>query len=201
MNAPASIGESLSLCRRTGEGEAAKPILSTFEKMGSARLPGAAAWHLMPDTDSTASGIVANGYVDAAQPRPRQPDHGRSRPRRPCRGVSGEYLLSLRLLWTDVPDVAQLYALCDAAPRRGSAGGTRHAGQRGLSSGACPDLDAQRRDLSDAHRSPEYRSEEHTSELQSLMRRSYAVFCLKKKKKTLNRYNCRRKTHETQHDA
>src|SRR3546814_10130258 len=27
------------------------------------------------------------------------------------------------------------------------------------------------------------RSEEHTSELQSLMRRSYAVFCLKKKKK------------------
>src|SRR3546814_1373001 len=39
------------------------------------------------------------------------------------------------------------------------------------------------------------RSEEHTSELQSLMRISYAVFCLKKKKKkhniteTKNRYN------------
>src|SRR3546814_3242582 len=30
----------------------------------------------------------------------------------------------------------------------------------------------------------ESRSEEHTSELQSLMRISYAVFCLKKKKKT-----------------
>src|SRR3546814_10537993 len=29
----------------------------------------------------------------------------------------------------------------------------------------------------------EYRSEEHTSELQSLMRISYAVFCLKKTKK------------------
>src|SRR3546814_6443792 len=29
----------------------------------------------------------------------------------------------------------------------------------------------------------ELRSEEHTSELQSLMRISYAVFCLKKKKK------------------
>src|SRR3546814_8506485 len=29
------------------------------------------------------------------------------------------------------------------------------------------------------------RSEEHTSELQSLMRNSYAVFCLKKKKKTI----------------
>src|SRR3546814_5306570 len=31
-----------------------------------------------------------------------------------------------------------------------------------------------------------YRSEEHTSELQSLMRISYAVFCLKKKKKNHN---------------
>src|SRR3546814_9104123 len=31
------------------------------------------------------------------------------------------------------------------------------------------------------------RSEEHTSELQSLMRLSYAVFCLKKKNKTQNR--------------
>src|SRR3546814_4188555 len=31
------------------------------------------------------------------------------------------------------------------------------------------------------------RSEEHTSELQSLMRISYAVFCLKKKKKRKNR--------------
>src|SRR3546814_8723400 len=30
------------------------------------------------------------------------------------------------------------------------------------------------------------RSEEHTSELQSLMRISYAVFCLKKKKKLTN---------------
>src|SRR3546814_5788053 len=31
---------------------------------------------------------------------------------------------------------------------------------------------------------PRRRSEEHTSELQSLMRISYAVFCLKKKKNT-----------------
>src|SRR3546814_8217837 len=31
-----------------------------------------------------------------------------------------------------------------------------------------------------------YRSEEHTSELQSLMRISYAVFCLKKKKQQLH---------------
>src|SRR3546814_6421381 len=32
------------------------------------------------------------------------------------------------------------------------------------------------------------RSEEHTSELQSLMRNSYAVFCLKKKKNTNNNH-------------
>src|SRR3546814_7789081 len=31
-----------------------------------------------------------------------------------------------------------------------------------------------------------FRSEEHTSELQSLMRISYAVFCLKKKKPNMN---------------
>src|SRR3546814_4204157 len=36
-------------------------------------------------------------------------------------------------------------------------------------------------------RSVEKRSEEHTSELQSLMRISYAVFCLKKKKTTIRR--------------
>src|SRR3546814_1750885 len=40
-----------------------------------------------------------------------------------------------------------------------------------------------------------WRSEEHTSELQSLMRISYAVFCLKKKIKTQ-----RRKQHITQHN-
>src|SRR3546814_1345840 len=34
-----------------------------------------------------------------------------------------------------------------------------------------------------APEAPSSRSEEHTSELQSLMRISYAVFCLKKKKK------------------
>src|SRR3546814_5471221 len=33
------------------------------------------------------------------------------------------------------------------------------------------------------------RSEEHTSELQSLMRISYAVFCLKKKYNNINNYN------------
>src|SRR3546814_4669953 len=39
----------------------------------------------------------------------------------------------------------------------------------------------------DLHRILYRRSEEHTSELQSLMRISYAVFCLKKKKNTNNK--------------
>src|SRR3546814_8620250 len=49
------------------------------------------------------------------------------------------------------------------------------------------------------------RSEEHTSELQSLMRISYAVFCLKKKKKQIVRktiYNTKttvRQKHEHRH--
>src|SRR3546814_8750738 len=38
-----------------------------------------------------------------------------------------------------------------------------------------------------------WRSEEHTSELQSLMRISYAVFCLKKKNKTQLNKNKRQK--------
>src|SRR3546814_1210178 len=38
------------------------------------------------------------------------------------------------------------------------------------------------------HLRPQERSEEHTSELHSLMRISYAVFCLKKKKTTHTTY-------------
>src|SRR3546814_7948683 len=41
------------------------------------------------------------------------------------------------------------------------------------------------------------RSEEHTSELQSLMRTSYAVFCLKKKKKHSN--NNEKENEHTKH--
>src|SRR3546814_10277667 len=44
------------------------------------------------------------------------------------------------------------------------------------------------------------RSEEHTSELQSLMRISYAVFCLKKKKKRNNqplKHNKHKYTHKS----
>src|SRR3546814_4344941 len=43
---------------------------------------------------------------------------------------------------------------------------------------------------------PHRRSEEHTSELQSLMRISYAVFCLKKKK----RHKSKRTAYDDKHD-
>src|SRR3546814_5275881 len=48
----------------------------------------------------------------------------------------------------------------------------------------CPILHQNRCDwITSCCCAPPPRSEEHTSELQSLMRSSYAVFCLKKKKK------------------
>src|SRR3546814_9144999 len=60
-----------------------------------------------------------------------------------------------------------------------------------------------RRDRSHSHRArsllvamTQGRSEEHTSELQSLMRISYAVFCLKKKKSPKQVHN---QCHRTEH--
>src|SRR3546814_6033446 len=44
-------------------------------------------------------------------------------------------------------------------------------------------------DLINHSRALRTRSEEHTSELQSLMRNSYAVFCLKKKQKNTHKNN------------
>src|SRR3546814_5587834 len=46
---------------------------------------------------------------------------------------------------------------------------------------------------------PRMRSEEHTSKLQSLMRISYAVFCLKKKIKHIHNINIIAKRLETKH--
>src|SRR3546814_10795608 len=48
------------------------------------------------------------------------------------------------------------------------------------------DADAAPSTRSSKRQGTQARSEEHTSELQSLMRISYAVFCLKKKKKQKN---------------
>src|SRR3546814_1268629 len=60
---------------------------------------------------------------------------------------------------------------------------------RGLSSVGWASVIARRSRRRAARRRPRpdpSRSEEHTSELQSLMRISYAVFCLKKKKQNKN---------------
>src|SRR3546814_7304909 len=73
-------------------------------------------------------------------------------------------------------------AVRGAGQRQVDAGGgiAAKAGKR-RGSRRCP---FHRRSVSDAGR-----SEEHTSELQSLMRISYAVFCLKKKKNRQYEYN------------
>src|SRR3546814_8693332 len=80
----------------------------------------------------------------------------------------------------DGPVIAQALAHQTAEPRQpvvaGGIGG-HQGGELRLAAGA-PRIDHQR--LRHFQRQP--RSEEHTSEPQSLMRISYAVFCLKKKK-------------------
>src|SRR3546814_4053239 len=86
--------------------------------------------------------------------------------------------------------------------RQASVGATRAAGHGSagvLSAGGLLDglVDGAEHALSGgvAHLDAQARSEEHTSELQSLMRISYAVFCFKKKN-TYNRsslYNTKQK--------
>src|SRR3546814_7732745 len=76
------------------------------------------------------------------------------------------------LIWTERPG-----KLRHPAKRQNR----RRAKPRRPASIRCPLLGAM--DLS-GYQAANRRSEEHTSELQSLMRISYAVFCLKKKKRT-----------------
>src|SRR3546814_9695015 len=59
--------------------------------------------------------------------------------------------------------------------------GFTHLGFHGALAGQCANL-AVEHHVRGRKRAHHFRSEEHTSELQSLMRISYAVFCLKKKK-------------------
>src|SRR3546814_19850806 len=76
-------------------------------------------------------------------------------------------------LWADAPDVE----IGDDRPRCLDARADRRRGVIVVG------VEQDRRGI--AHQRPR-RSEEHTSELQSLMRISYAVFCLKKKKTNRN---------------
>src|SRR3546814_5996583 len=98
------------------------------------------------------------------------------------------------------PEEVQRQAQKQTAGEQGNAKtGAQPAGQRRLRASHAAEMDSERRyavsrrSLNSFGRAPrrkvpsgdlpDERSEEHTSELQSLMRNSYAVFCLKKKKK------------------
>src|SRR3546814_502106 len=61
-------------------------------------------------------------------------------------------------------------------------------------------IDALKATAAEAGAARDRRSEEHTSELQSLMRNSYAVFCLKKKKKTHKLNNSTQHTKKQKHN-
>src|SRR3546814_9690818 len=91
----------------------------------------------------------------------------RSRHRRAGSGPGGN-----RQIW---------HHLAGGAPR--PAGGSDRAGRKARARHRAFKSD----DPGPLHPPARGRSEEHTSELQSLMRISYAVFCLKKKKTTINK--------------
>src|SRR3546814_3441117 len=108
-------------------------------------------------------------------------------------------LISSLVGWVSVLDFAIIFVLMIRRPPRStrtdtlfpyttlfrSCGGRRSPRPRRRGARAGQTRRARRPDArSDVGRA---RSEEHTSELQSLMRISYAVFCLKKKKKKAQR--------------
>src|SRR3546814_5708402 len=72
-------------------------------------------------------------------------------------------------------------ALVDDLPDPETVAADRHALAKLIA--LLPDLPERCRRILEMRKFDGLRSEEHTSELQSLMRISYAVFCLKKKKK------------------
>src|SRR3546814_10603167 len=86
--------------------------------------------------------------------------------RRPPRSTRTDTLFPYTTLFRSAPQ-ARVAAPALPAARTGRAAATARPYRRGSSTGR--------------------RSEEHTSELQSLMRISYAVFCLKKKKNYIER--------------
>src|SRR3546814_2634003 len=94
--------------------------------------------------------------------------------RRPPRSTRTDTLFPYTTLFRSIPDPRAVAAhLHQAVDRQGAAVGLHHEG-------VATDIEQPPAPLVAVD---ERRSEEHTSELQSLMRISYAVFCLKKKKK------------------
>src|SRR3546814_9278080 len=105
--------------------------------------------------------------------------------RRPPRSTRTDTLFPYTTLFRsdrECPHPGVVRLLAGQAPRRPAAAARRHRSRGDTAA------DAVRPDR--GHRA---RSEEHTSELQSLMRISYAVFCLKKKNKKATLLNQRPK--------
>src|SRR3546814_6988836 len=106
--------------------------------------------------------------------------------RRPPRSTRTDTLFPYTTLFRSVADNADAGAAgnehadlqADRRTHRRAGGGHLYPGRHAPGAGRKLPL-ARRR----ANRPRHQRSEEHTSELQSLMRISYAVFCLKKKNK------------------
>src|SRR3546814_3702008 len=95
--------------------------------------------------------------------------------RRPPRSTLTDTLFPYTTLFRSTP-ILRLWRMFPTQRQLALGLGEKGAGH--LRQGAARRRDQQRAEM---HRWLE-RSEEHTSELQSLMRISYAVFCLKKKK-------------------
>src|SRR3546814_2559113 len=108
--------------------------------------------------------------IDSHHPRARRGADGRDVPQRACAVPPDHRHRPLMVAGDDATarrvDGKRVEPLADRDTRADGAGRRVEQKDRGL--------------VADAGA----RSEEHTSELQSLMRISYAVFCLKKKKKT-----------------
>src|SRR3546814_1666594 len=101
--------------------------------------------------------------------------------RRPPRSTRTDTLFPYTTLFRSGSGAAHLRPEADQSEgarlrEAGQLGGHRHGGCRGRQG-------ARRRHPRRGQHWRHRRSEEHTSELQSLMRISYAVFCLKKKRK------------------
>src|SRR3546814_9692382 len=98
--------------------------------------------------------------------------------RRPPRSTRTDTLFPYTTLFRSL--LGQHWLACRCPLRRAARAdqaGRAHGAARAAAAGSlCPIAEKRRRPAG-------RRSEEHTSELQSLMRISYAVFCLKKKKK------------------
>src|SRR3546814_3033840 len=119
--------------------------------------------------------------------------------RRPPRSTRTDTLFPYTTLFrSGIGEFARLHALAQVFDQPGGGGDADVGGdQRGLDfvEQVVVELGVAREQAAEPARE---RSEEHTSELQSLMRTSYAVFCLQKKKipPTEHKVEQERKKHE-----